>query len=43
VVDGELVVMTGARIDFQALQRRLASRRVETPATLVVFDSAEGS
>jgi ATP-dependent DNA ligase len=38
VVDGELVLMTGARIDFQALQRRLASRRVDTPATLVVFD-----
>jgi len=38
VVDGELVLMTGSRIDFQALQRRLASRRVEAPATLVVFD-----
>jgi ATP-dependent DNA ligase len=37
-VDGELVVMTGSRIDFQALQRRLASRRVELPATLVAFD-----
>jgi ATP-dependent DNA ligase len=34
-VDGELVVMTGPRIDFQALQRRLASRRVELPATLL--------
>jgi hypothetical protein len=38
-VDGELVVMTGPRIDFQALQRRLASRRVELPATLVTFTS----
>ncbi|MDX6584557.1 MAG: hypothetical protein QOI10_3741 [Solirubrobacterales bacterium] len=37
-VDGELVVMTGPRIDFQALQRRLATRRVEASATLVAFD-----
>jgi ATP-dependent DNA ligase len=37
-LDGELVVMTGARIDFQALQRRLATRRVEASATLVAFD-----
>jgi ATP-dependent DNA ligase len=40
VVDGELVVMAAGRLDFLALQRRLASRRVrpDAPATLVVFD-----
>jgi ATP-dependent DNA ligase len=36
-LDGELVVMTGP-LDFQALQRRLATRRVEASATLVAFD-----
>jgi ATP-dependent DNA ligase len=45
VLDGEIVVTTGARFDFEALLRRLhpaASRverlRVETPASLVAFD-----
>jgi ATP-dependent DNA ligase len=38
VLDGELVVMTGGQLDFLALQRRLTSRRVEAPATLVAFD-----
>lgn len=38
VLDGELVVMAGGRVDFAALQRRLASRRIEAPATLVAFD-----
>ncbi len=45
VVDGELVVATGGRLDFEALQQRLhpaASRvnrlAVETPASFVAFD-----
>lgn len=45
VVDGEIVVARGARLDFDALQARIhpADSRVrllagETPATLVVFD-----
>jgi ATP-dependent DNA ligase len=45
VVDGEVVVVTGDRLDFDALQNRLhpaASRvkllAVETPAQLVAFD-----
>jgi ATP-dependent DNA ligase len=40
VVDGELVVMREGRVDFLALQRRLATRRPEpgAPATLVAFD-----
>jgi ATP-dependent DNA ligase len=45
VVDGEVVVVTGDRLDFDALQNRLhpaASRvkllSVETPALLVAFD-----
>jgi len=40
VIDGELVVMSGPRLDFLGLQRRLTSRRVESaaPATLVAFD-----
>jgi ATP-dependent DNA ligase len=40
VLDGELVVMNGGRVDFPALQRRLATRRPEpdAPAALVAFD-----
>ncbi len=45
VVDGEVVVVTGERLDFDALQQRLhpaASRNArlaaETPAELVAFD-----
>jgi ATP-dependent DNA ligase len=45
VLDGEIVVTTGSRFDFEALLRRLhpaASRverlRVETPAALIAFD-----
>lgn len=45
VVDGEVVVVTGDRLDFDALQNRIhpASSRIrrlaeETPASLVAFD-----
>src|SRR4051794_3663353 len=45
VLDGELVIRRGGRLDFTALQRRIhpsaihAARRSEVaPATLVVFD-----
>jgi len=42
VLDGELVVCTGGRLNFAALQRRLRGARrsvVEAPACLVVFDT----
>ena len=49
VVDGEVVVVTGDRLDFDGLQNRLhpaASRvkllAVETPAQLVAFDLLDG-
>lgn len=42
VIDGELVVMTGDRVDFAALQRRLVGRPAQLanrlPARLVAFD-----
>jgi ATP-dependent DNA ligase len=45
VLDGELVIRQGGRLDFTALQRRIhpsamhaARRSAVTPATLVVFD-----
>lgn len=38
VLDGELVVMNGDRIDFAALQRRATSSRIDAPATFVAFD-----
>ncbi|MGE3835815.1 MAG: ATP-dependent DNA ligase [Acidimicrobiia bacterium] len=45
VLDGELVIRTGGRLDFGALQRRIhpsamhAARRSQTtPATFVIFD-----
>lgn len=38
VLDGELLVLTGARGDFAALQRRLASGHANEPAWLVAFD-----
>jgi ATP-dependent DNA ligase len=37
-VDGELVVMVNGGADFAGLQRRAATRRVEAPAMLAVFD-----
>ncbi|TWF78219.1 ATP dependent DNA ligase-like protein [Pseudonocardia hierapolitana] len=43
VLDGELVVCGDGRLDFTALQRRLASSRVaaEAPASFLVFDVLE--
>lgn len=42
VLDGEVVVMVGSRVDFPALQRRLTSHRVADPAYLVVLADAGG-
>jgi ATP-dependent DNA ligase len=41
VLDGELVVCRDGRLDFTALQRRLASPRAaaEAPASFLVFDT----
>jgi ATP-dependent DNA ligase len=43
VLDGELVVCRDGRLDFSALQRRLASPRAatEAPASFPVFDVLE--
>src|SRR5690606_38449402 len=48
VLDGELVVLAGERLSFEALQRRAASRGLtaarlagEAPAHFVVFDALQ--
>jgi ATP-dependent DNA ligase len=38
VLDGELVVVAGGKLDFAALQQRMASNSAKLPACLVVFD-----